>query len=76
MAEKREAFVAFLRAKYTTEEAFKQAWGKKEAVSFDEVPYLSKRRQQKTKSKAKAEDIKEFWRSQKEEPIEEEEEIE
>ncbi len=76
MAEKREAFVVFLRAKYTTEEAFKQAWGKKEAASFDEAPYPSKRQQQKAKSKAKAEDIKEFWRSQKEEPVEEEEEIE
>jgi hypothetical protein len=75
MAEKRDAFVAFLRTKYATEDTFQQAWGG-EAVGFDEVRYPSKSQQQKAKSKAKKEDIKEFWKSQKEEPVEEEEEIE
>ena len=72
MAGKRDAFVTFLRTRYATEDAFKQAWGE-EAVGFDEVRYPSKNQQQKAKSKAKAEDIKEFWKSQKEESVEEEE---
>lgn len=70
MAEKRAAFIAFLRARYNDdEEQFKDAWDK-DAVSFDEVLYPSKGQQQKAKSTAKAEDIKAFWESQKEEPEE------
>jgi hypothetical protein len=76
MTEKREAFISFLRDKYVTEEAFKQAWSEKEAVGFDEVPYPSKGQQKAARSKAKSEDMKEFWKSQKEEPVGEEEEIE
>jgi len=72
----RVAFVAFLRDKYDgNEEQFKTAWDD-DAVSFDEVRYPSKNQQQKAKSKAKAEDIKAFWESQKGEPVEDEEEIE
>lgn len=73
MAEKRAAFITFLRNKYKdNEEQFKAAWGQ-DAVPFDQVPYPSKNQQQKAKSKAKAEDIKAFWEFQKEEPVEEEE---
>ena len=76
MAEKRTAFIAFLRARYNNdEEQFKAAWDD-DAVPFDEMRYPGKNQQQKAKSKAKAEDIKAFWKSQKEEPVEEEEEIE
>lgn len=72
----RAAFIAFLRDKYNNdEEQFKAAWAD-DAVPFDEVRYPSRNQQQKAKSEAKAEDIGAFWESQKEEPVEEEEEIE
>ena len=71
MAERRVAFIAFLRARYNDDEGqLMAAWGK-DAVPFDEVPYPSKKQQQKARSKAKAEDIEAFWKSQKEEPEEE-----
>lgn len=75
MSEKRDAFVAFLRAKYVSEEVFRQAWGQ-DAVGFDEAPYPSKSQQRKAQSMSKAQDIKEFWESLKETPVEEEEGIE
>jgi hypothetical protein len=76
MGEKREAFIAFLRAKYNNdEEQFEVAWGG-DAVPFDEVRYPSQSQQQKARSKAKAQDIRAFWESLKEIPAEEEEEIE
>lgn len=72
---KRQEFVVFLQAKYDDdEEKFKIAWGK-DAVAFDKVRYPGPH-QRRTAKAAKLADIAEFWQSQKEEPIEEEEEIE
>jgi len=72
---RRQEFVAFLQAKYDDdEEKFKTAWGK-DAIAFDKVRYPGPH-QRRTAKAAKAADIAEFWQSQKEEPIEEEEEIE
>ena len=74
MAEKRKAFIAFLRAKYgNDEEQFKAAWAK-DAVPLDEVRYPSQSQQRNARSKTKAEDIKAFWESVRETPVEEEEE--
>lgn len=74
--EKRDSFIAFLRVKYSSEEAFRQAWDR-EAAGFDEVRYPSKNQQQKARSKNKVQDIKEFWESLRETPVEDEgEEIE
>lgn len=76
MAEKCAAFTAFLRTKYNNdEERFKTDWAE-DAVPFNGVRYPSKNQQEKAKSKTKVQDIQAFWRSQKEEPVEEEEEIE
>ena len=76
MAKNRAAFIAFLRDRYKNdEERFRAAWDD-DAVPFDKVRYPSKNQQQKARSKAKAEDIRAFRESQKEEPVEEEEEIE
>jgi len=70
----RTAFIAFLRSKYENDEQqFKAAWGP-DAVSFDEVRYPSRRQQGEAKSEAKADDIKAF-KSLREEPVEEEEEL-
>ena len=71
-----QQFVAFLRERYDNdEEKFKAAW-EKDAVSYGKVRYPSKNQQKNAKSQAKSEDIKAFWEYLKEEPIEEEEEIE
>lgn len=71
LSARRAAFLAFLRARYNDDEGqLVAAWGK-DAVPFDEVPYPSKKQQQRARSKAKAEDIEAFWKSQKEEPEEE-----
>lgn len=75
MAEKHAAFVAFLRDKYETDEQLKTAWGD-DNITFDRVPYPSKKQQREAKPKTKAQDIKAFWESQKEGPTEDEEEIE
>jgi hypothetical protein len=72
---KRQEFVVFLQAKYDNdEEKFKAAW-EDDAVAFDRVRYPGPY-QRRTAKAAKAADIAEFWKSQKEEPIEDEEEIE
>ena len=72
---KRQEFAVFLQAKYDDDEGkFETAWGK-DAVAFDKVRYPGPH-QRRTAKAAKAADIAEFWQSQKEEPIEEEEEIE
>lgn len=76
MENRHQQFVVFLHERYdNNEDKFKTAWGS-DAVAFAEVRYPSKNQQQKAKSEAKSADIELFWESLKEEPIEEEEEVE
>lgn len=75
MTEKRAAFIAFMRDRYKgDEDQLKEAWDD-DKIAFEQLPYPRKSQQQKAKSKTKAEDIKAFWESQREE-LPEEEEIE
>lgn len=73
MAEKQQAFAAFLRRKYSTDGALAEAWGEASGRSH-EVPYPSKWRQRNASSKAQADDIKSFWEFLKEAPADEQEE--
>lgn len=76
MESRRQQFVAFLREQYNNDvEKFMVAWGD-DAVPFDKVRYPGPSQQKNAKSQAKSDDIQAFWKRLKEEPIQEEEEIE
>lgn len=70
----REAFIGFLRERYTGETALATAWGEK-SLNFDDVRFPSRKNKAFTQAnEVKKKDITDFWNTADTEPIIEEEE--